>query len=75
MKVKLEIRKAGTATKQGTYDIFDAESFGKACADLWTLLRDDRLTKATSIGALYDQLDERQLLEELCGAKIRISKS
>ena len=75
MKVKLKIRKGGTALEQGTYDIFDAESFGKACADLWTRLRDDRLAKATSIGALYDQLDERLLLEELCGAEIRISKS
>jgi hypothetical protein len=58
----------------GTYDVSDAESFGKACADLWTRLREDRLAKATSIGALYDQLNER-LLDELHGAEISISRA
>ena len=74
MKVKLKIRKGTAALEEGTYDIFDAESFGKACADLWVRLHDDRLAKATSIGALYDQLNER-LLDELYGAQISISKA
>ena len=74
MNVNLKIRKGPTALEEGTYDIYDAESFGKAFADLWTRLREDRLAKATSIGALYDQLHE-QLLDELCGAQISISKA
>ena len=73
MQVKLKIRKKGTLLEEGIYNIFDAESFGKACADLWIRLRDDRLAKATSIGALYDELNER-LLDELYGAQISISK-
>jgi hypothetical protein len=35
--------------QEGTYDIFDAESFGKACADLWNRLREDKLAKATFV--------------------------
>ena len=74
MKVKLEIRKGGATLHEGTYDISDADGFGRACADLWTQLQEQRLAKATSIGALFDQLDER-LLDELYGAEIRISKA
>ena len=74
MKVKLRIQKGKAVLEERTYDISDAQSFGKACADLWTTLRDDRLAKATSIGALYDQLNER-LLDELYGAQITISKA
>jgi hypothetical protein len=73
MKAKLIIRKGTTSLEEGMYDISDAESFGKACADLWIRLREDRLEKTTSIGALYNQLNER-LLEELYGAEISISK-
>jgi hypothetical protein len=73
MKVKLKIHKGTTILQQSTYDISDAESFGKACADLWIRLRDDKLTHATSIGALYDQLNE-QLLDELFGAQISIAR-
>jgi hypothetical protein len=53
MQVKLKIRKKATLLEEGICDIFDAESFGKACTDLWTRLRDDRLAKATSVGALW----------------------
>ena len=34
MQVKLKIRKKGTLLEEGIYNIFDAESFDKACADL-----------------------------------------
>jgi hypothetical protein len=46
---------------------------GSACADAWTKLEEQRLASASSIGALFDQLDER-LLEELYGAEISLSK-
>jgi hypothetical protein len=74
MKVRLKIQKGTVVLEERTYDICDAESFGKACANLWTTFRDDKLAKATSIGALYDQLNER-LLDELYGAQIIISKA
>jgi hypothetical protein len=74
MKVKLRIRKDGAALYEGTYDISDADSFGRACADLWNQLRDRKLTTATSIGALFDQINE-QLLDDLYGAQISLSKA
>jgi hypothetical protein len=59
---------------EGSYDVSDAESFGRACAHAWTQLREQRLANASSIGALFDALDER-LLDELYGAKISLSKA
>ena len=38
MKVKLQISKNGTSLYSGAYEIADAESFGKACADAWSQL-------------------------------------
>jgi len=57
MRVRLQIKKAGAALYEGAYDIADADSFGSACADAWGRLREQRLRKATSIGALYEALD------------------
>jgi hypothetical protein len=74
MKVRLRIEKDGTSLSEGVYDVFDAESFGRAFAHLWTQMLEIRLAKASSIGALYDALDER-LLDELYEADIRLSKA
>jgi hypothetical protein len=74
MKVKPRVHKHGAALYDGTYDVSDAESFGAACADAWNQLRDRRLATATSIGALFDQINE-QLLDELYGAQISLSKA
>lgn len=74
MKVKLRIHKDGAALYEGTYDVSDAGSFGNACADAWTKLQEQRLARASSIGALFEELDER-LLDELYGAEISLSKA
>jgi hypothetical protein len=74
MNVRLQIRKDGSALYEGLYDISDADSFGHACADAWRQLREQRLAKATSIGALYDALDD-ELLEGLVGAEFSLSKT
>ena len=74
MKVKLQVRKAGAVLCEGIYDVSDADSFGTACAGAWAQLRDRRLAKTSSIGALMDALDE-QLLDELYGSEIRISQA
>ena len=73
MNVTLRIRKDSSALFEGIYDISDATSFGHACADAWTQLREQRLAQATSIGALYEALDD-ELLDGLMGAQISLSK-
>ena len=74
MKVKLRIRKHGDALYEGTYDVFDADSFGRACADAWSKLQEQRLASVSSIGALFEELDEG-LLGELLGADISLSRA
>jgi hypothetical protein len=73
MKVTLRIASDDHILHQGTYDISDAETFGRACADAWETLRAERLEKATSIGALFDILNDN-VLELLLGTKISIDR-
>jgi hypothetical protein len=73
MKVKLRIMSDDVRLYEGTYDIRDAESFGAACADAWEKLRTERLDHATSIGALFDVLND-SVLDLLQGAKITLEK-
>ncbi|HUI20392.1 MAG TPA: hypothetical protein VLZ74_05040 [Methylocella sp.] len=73
MKVKLQIKDDESLLYVGTYDIRDAESFGAACADAWEKLRMERLEKTTSIGALYDVLNDN-VLDLLLGAKLSVEK-
>jgi hypothetical protein len=73
MKVSIRIHKDGAALYEGTHDVADADSFGAAWADIWTKLHEQRLARASSIGALFDQLNET-LLDELHGAQLSLSK-
>ena len=73
MKVELQITKNGTSIYAGAYDVADAESFGKACADAWSKLRQEQLGKESSIGALFEHIDEN-VLDQLNGAHISLEK-
>ena len=73
MKVTLRIQKDQSVLFEGLYDVCDAESFGRACADIWDRLRERRLAGASSVGELFDELDDR-LLDELYGAEVSILK-
>jgi hypothetical protein len=73
MKVKLSIRKRGATLYEGAHEIADAESFGRAFADVWAQMQDRRLQKTTSIGALMEILNE-DVVEELNGAQIGLEK-
>jgi hypothetical protein len=73
MKVRLKLEKNGAILYEHSYDIYDAESFGRACADTWTQLREQRLERASSIGALFEHLND-QLLDELDGGHFSITK-
>lgn len=73
MKVRLRLAKNGTALYEGTYDVRDADSFGRACADVWERLQAQKFSRATSIGALFDTLDEK-MIDELDGANISVGR-
>ena len=73
MKIKLVVRKKGMTPYEGVHEIDDAESLGRAFADVWTQLQDRRLQKTTSIGALMEVLNE-DVLEELDGAQLGLHK-
>ena len=72
MKVKLRLRK-GATLYEAVHTITDAESFGRAFADVWVQLHNRRLQNATSIGALMEVLNE-SVVEELNGAQISLDK-
>jgi hypothetical protein len=74
MKVRLKLEKGSVVLHEQSYDISDAESFGRACAQAWTQLREQRLGRATSIGALFEHLND-QLLDELDGARLSLTRA
>jgi hypothetical protein len=73
MKVRLKVQKGDVVLHEQNYDVSDAESFGKACAHVWTALREQRLEHASRIGALLEHLND-QLLDELDGACLSLAK-
>jgi hypothetical protein len=73
MKVKLSIRKNGANLYEGAHEITDAESLGRAFADVWAQLQDQRLQRTTSIGALMEVLND-DMVDELNGAQIGLEK-
>jgi len=74
MKVRLRIVKNGASIYAGEYDITDADSFGRACADAWHKLRRWQMEQESSIGALMEHLDEG-VLDQLYGAHICLDKA
>ena len=71
MRLKLTISKDRADVCSGIYEVVDAESFGRACADAWTKLRERLVERETSIGALMEDLDDG-VLERLTGAILRV---
>jgi hypothetical protein len=72
MKMRLRIQRSGAVLYDGVHEVSDADSFGRAFAGAWTHMLEQKFNKASSVGALFDALDER-MLEELYGAEIRLS--
>ena len=74
MKIKLTVRKSTSEILyEGVHEIVDADSFGRAFANVWAQAQDRRLQNTTSIGALMEVLND-DLVEELDGASIGIVK-
>lgn len=73
MKVRLQITKNGTLLYGNKYEIGDADSFGRACADAWRQLQETRLNQETSIGALMENFNNN-VPDLLNGASITVTK-
>jgi len=73
MQIKFRIVKDGSLLHERNCEVTDAASFGAACADAWSNLRERRLSHATSIGALLEELDD-SVLDQLNGAHISLDK-
>lgn len=71
MKARLQVTKDGAVLHSGVYDIADADDFGRACARVWSALRERQLNQETSIGALMENLDH-SVLDQLAGAQITL---
>ena len=74
MKARLRITKLGRPLFAGMYDVTDAESFGKACADAWWQMQQQAMAKESSIGALMEHLDSN-VLDQLQGAQISLERA
>ena len=74
MKLRLRIQRDGAVLYDGAHEVSDADSFGGAFAHAWTHMIEQKFAKASSVGALFESLDER-LLDELNGAEIRLSSA
>jgi hypothetical protein len=74
MRVTLQIARHGECIYTGVYDIKDAESFSRACADAWAKIRQQQMEKETSIGALMEHLPT-SVLDQLIGSQISLEKA
>lgn len=74
MKLKLRITKNGASLYTHVYDVTDADSFGKACADAWWRLRQQQMQRESSIGALMEHL-ESDVIDQLNGAQISLERA
>jgi hypothetical protein len=73
MKLKFSISKEGAVLYEGVHDVIDAETFGRAFAEMWTQMQDRRLQETTSIGALMEVLNE-DLVHQLNRAQMRLEE-
>ena len=74
MQLRLELQSRGDVVFTKSYSVQDATSFGAAFADAWQRLEAERLNRATSVGALMEELGEG-IFDLLDGAVIRLSKA
>lgn len=72
MKLALRITRAGIALYAGIYDVTDAETFGRACADAYSKLMQEQFRKERNVGALMEDVAaEASVLD---GALIRVER-
>lgn len=57
MLTELRVTRKGAQIYQGKHEIADAQSFARACSAAWNEIDAARIKSATSVGALFDDLE------------------
>lgn len=73
MKVNLRLTRRGRSLYDGTHDVTDAASFGKAFAEAWLGVQAQKMMTTTSVGQLMDEIND-DVLDDLNGAQITLVK-
>jgi hypothetical protein len=71
--MNLQLKKGNVLLYEGAHEVTDADSFGKALAQAWTSVRDDRLSRTTSIGQLMELITD-ETVAEISGAELIMTK-
>jgi hypothetical protein len=71
--MNLQLKKGNALLYEGAHEVTDADSFGKALAQAWTSVRDDRLSRTTSIGQLMELITD-ETVAEISGAELIMTK-
>jgi hypothetical protein len=72
MKLAVRITKSGTALYAGIYDVTDAGTFGKACADAYSKIMEEQFRKESNVGVLMEDIENEASL--LDGALISVQR-
>jgi hypothetical protein len=73
MKVALTLTKKGKTICREVHEVVDSETFGAACADIWTGLERRALERATSVGEFMERLNEA-VIDEIDGALLSFER-
>lgn len=73
MKVRLKLTKDGTPFYSAAFDMSDADGFGRAWANAWEKIKQDRMARETSIGAVMEHLHD-DVIDQLNGAQISLER-
>lgn len=74
MKMRLELTKNGTSMVDEAFDVADAESFARACSEVWMHFEKRCLDSTANVGEFMDRAGE-SVARELDGAELRFVKA
>jgi len=73
MEVRIKLTREEKVVYQGVHAATDAQTFGRAFANIWDALHARRLEQATSVGELMSRIAD-DVLDDLDGATISIER-
>lgn len=74
MKIRIRVHKGDSVLFEKISEVFDADSFGRSCAETFADMRSGELAHSTSVGAMMDMLDT-SVLDILDGTSLEFSRA